>query len=159
MELTQEAATTRRLFERIPDSQLDFQPHGTSMTLGQLCMHIALVPAAISGMAKSDSFDIASANFTPPHPASKDEVLSTHDAGIAAASDYFGTLTPETLGASWELKRNGESVFAMPRAFMLRSLLMNHWIHHRGQLSVYLRILEVPMPSVYGPSKDENPFG
>lgn len=157
-ELQQEAATTRRILERVPGDKLSWAPHPKSMTLGQLALHVASIPGAISGLAQLDEFDASAANFSPPAAASKDEVMAAFDDAIAKASAYLGGLTPEAAAAPWRLTMRGNEVFTVPRAGMLRSILLNHWYHHRGQLSVYLRLLDVPVPVIYGRSADENPF-
>lgn len=157
-ELQQEGATTRRVLERIPADKLAWSPHAKSMTLGQLALHIATTPAGISGLAKQDGFDVANANFTAPQPASLEEILAAHDASIAAASAYIGALTPDEAAADWRFTAGERVLMAMPRAGLLRTLMLNHWYHHRGQLSVYLRLLDVPVPVIYGRSADENPF-
>lgn len=157
-ELRQEAAITKRLLERIPEDQLLWRPHPRSMTLGQLALHVARIPGDISGMAALHEFDTAAANFEPPQPASKADLLRAFEASVAGAAEYLDGLTPEDAAANWKLTHRGTEVFTVPRAAMLRSLLLNHWYHHRGALSVYLRLLDVPLPVIYGRSADENPF-
>lgn len=157
-ELAQEAATTRRLLERVPADQLGWAPHPKSMTLGQLALHVATIPGDLSGMAQLAEFDAANANFNPPAAESKQQILNALDAAVAKAAAYFGQLTPESAGEDWRLTLRGNEVFTVPRIGLLRSILFNHWYHHRGQLSVYLRLLDVPVPVIYGRSADENPF-
>ena len=158
-EIQQESATTRRLMERIPDDKLGWRPHAKSLPLGQLAMHTAMIPGAFARIGQLDEFDVATASFTPPTPASTAEVLDTLDASTQAAVEFIGGLDAARAGAPWRLLRGSTELFNMPRGAMLRALMLNHWYHHRGQLSVYLRMLDVPMPSIYGPSADENPFG
>ena len=158
-ELQQEAATTRRVLERVPADKLSWAPHPKSMTLGQLAYHVAKIPGDLCGdLAPLEGFDASQANFSPPSPASLDEILAAHDASIATASAYLGALTPEAAAAPWRLTNKDAEVFTIPRSGLLRSILLNHWYHHRGQLSVYLRLLDVPVPVIYGRSADENPF-
>jgi uncharacterized damage-inducible protein DinB len=109
-------------------------------------------------LAARGEFDASEANFDPPLPQSREEILSAHDQSVSAAADYLKNLTPETTAAAWRLTLRGREVFTVPRVGLLRSLLLNHWYHHRGQLSVYLRLLDVPIPAIYGRSADENPF-
>ena len=142
MEFREELKSTRRVFDRIPADKLTWKPHDKSMTLGQLAMHTAGVPGAIAGMTSGDSFDILKGNFTPPSPQSTDELQS-------ALTSY----------AQWRLTRGDTLLMAVPRVVAWRSMMLNHWYHHRGQLTVYLRLLGVPLPAIYGPSADENPFG
>lgn len=157
-ELAQEGATTRRLLERVPTDKLSWRPHAKSMTLGQLALHIATVPADLSRLAQLDEFDASMANFDPPAPASGQDLVAALDASLAAGTAYLRALTPAVAGASWRLTLRGKEVFTMPRVALLRTLLLNHWYHHRGQLSVYLRLLDIPVPVIYGRSADENPF-
>lgn len=157
-ELHQEAATTKRLLERVPEDKLSWTPHPKSMSLGQLALHLARIPGDISALAELTEFEASQANFDPPAPHSKEEILGALDKSVSAASDYLQRLTPETAAAPWRLTLRGSEVFTVPRAGLLRSLLLNHWYHHRGQLSVYLRLLDVPIPVIYGRSADENPF-
>ena len=157
-ELSQEAATTKRLLERVPEGQLSWRPHSKSMTLGQLALHVASTPNDLIRLAQLEEFDASMANFEPAAPTSKDQILSAFDASIPGAVVYLRTLTTETAGANWRLTLRGKEVFTMPRMGLLRSLMLNHWYHHRGQLSVYLRLLGVPLPVIYGRSADENPF-
>ena len=157
-ELAQEAATTRRLLERVPEDRLGWAPHPKSMTLGQLALHVATIPGDLSGMAQLPEFDAVNANFDPPAPERKQQLLEVLDTSVAKAAAYFAQLTPESAGEFWKLTLRGNEVFSIPRIGLLRSILLNHWYHHRGQLSVYLRLLDVPVPVIYGRSADENPF-
>ena len=128
------------------------------MTLGQLAFHVATIPAGLSQLAALDAFDAANANFEPPQPNSKTEVLAALDGGTENAASFLRTINITSADEPWRLALRGREIFAMPRATMLRSLLFNHWYHHRGQLSVYLRLLDLPVPVIYGRSADENPF-
>lgn len=157
-EMQQEAATTRRVLERVPENKLTWQPHRKSMTIGQLALHLADVPHGIARMSQNDEFDASQVSFNAKQPESMGEIFAAHDESIRAAEDYLRSLTEEKARATWHLKMGNKELLAMPRANLLRSLMFNHWYHHRGQLSVYLRLLDVPLPSIYGPSADENPF-
>ena len=158
-ELRQEAATTRRVLERVPADKLGWKPHEKSMTLGELARHTADVPGQISGLAQMDVFDVANANFAPASGSTVEEILGIHDSGVTAAAAFLAGLTPESAAAIFMLKKGDATLMAMPRGAMVRALMLNHWYHHRGQLSVYLRLLDVPVPVIYGRSADENPFG
>jgi uncharacterized damage-inducible protein DinB len=158
-EIQQEAATTRRVLERVPENKLAWRPHQKSMTLGQLAIHTAQVPGAIANLSQPDEFDASQADFAPKQPKSMGEIFAAHDESIRAAEDCLKAMTQERANATWRLKMGTKDVLAIPRAALLRSIMLNHWYHHRGQLSVYLRLLDVPLPSIYGPSADENPFG
>jgi uncharacterized damage-inducible protein DinB len=156
MEFDQEAQTTKRVLERIPDDKLTWKPHPKSFSLGQLALHIASGPGQIAAAVVPDSFEAP--NFSQPEAKSRQEVLETFSKSIASARSTLKGMDDARLMSEWTLTRNGKALMAMPRIGFLRSILMNHIYHHRGQLSVYLRILDVPVPSIYGPSADENPF-
>jgi uncharacterized damage-inducible protein DinB len=157
-EIEQEAVTTKRVLERVPSDKLGWKPHPKSMTIGQLAMHVATLPGGITNLAKVDVFEIDPAKFGPRQPESTQEILTALDASVQAAKEYLIEVSEASLTGPWKAKFHGREIMAMPRAGMLRALMLNHWYHHRGQLSVYLRLLEVPVPSIYGPSADENPF-
>jgi len=157
-EISQEAAITRRVLDRVPGDKLDWRPHLKSMSLGQLAMHVATIPGNISGLLRADEFDASQANFAPPTPNSVEEIITAFDASLKTAEDYLRSLDEQTAAASWRLAFKGKEIFTAPRSNVIRSIMLNHWYHHRGQLSVYLRLLEVPLPVIYGRSADENPF-
>jgi uncharacterized damage-inducible protein DinB len=158
-EIEQEAATTKRVLERVPADKLTWKPHPRSMSLGQLAMHVATIPGGICKLAQVDEFEVNQANFDPPAPKDAEEILAALDASVRAAQDYLGVVSESSAMGTWRATANGREVMCMPRVAMLRSIMLNHWYHHRGQLSVYLRLLEVPVPIIYGRSADENPFG
>jgi uncharacterized damage-inducible protein DinB len=158
-EIAQEAVTTRRVLERIPFDKIAWKPHPRSMSLGQLAMHVATIPGGVSKIAQADDSEVDPANFTPPIPKSKEEILAALDASVQTAQEYLCGMSESAASGCWRATIQGREIIAMPRSVMLRSLMLNHWYHHRGQLSVYLRMLEVPIPTIYGPSADENPFG
>ena len=156
-EFDNEAATTRRVLERVPNDKLAWKPHPKSMSLGVLALHVAGSPAAICSWAAQDETDFK--GEPPPTPASADEILAAHDQSVRTSKEILGRLGDEGLKKMWSGKAAGSTLMTMPKATLVRSMVMNHWIHHRGQLSVYLRLLDVAVPSIYGPSADENPFG
>ena len=157
-ELRQEAEITKRLLDRVPPDKLEWRPHPKSMSLGQLALHVASIPGDLTRLAQLDQFDAANANFEPAKPESKAILMSALNKGLSEASEYLASSSPDAAGAPWRLTLRGAEVFSMPRTVMLRSLLLINWYHHRGQLSVYLRLLDVPVPAIYGRSADENPF-
>lgn len=157
-ELLQESVTTKRLLERVPEERLAWRPHPKSMTLGQLALHVAAIPGDLSRLAQVDEFDASNANFDPPAPESKRAIEAALKKSIDDATEYLTSLEADRADATWRLTLRGNQVLAMSRATLLRSLMLNHWYHHRGQLSVYLRLLDVPVPVVYGRTADENPF-
>lgn len=156
-ELDNEAATTRRLLALTPDAKWDWRPHPKSMTLGELASHVAGLVGFVAGIAQSPEVDlpVKDGELNRPTQANTAEVLAALDANLIAARDALGAATDETMFATWTLKVGGHPVFAIPRIAALRTAAFSHLIHHRGQLSVYLRLLDVPLPSIYGPSADE----
>jgi uncharacterized damage-inducible protein DinB len=157
LELDQEACTTRRLLERVPEDKLSWRPHPKSFSLGQLSMHIAGTQKILAEMAAKDVHEIAM--VPPQEPTSRTQLLQVMDDSTAGAKQILQKIQDAQLPSTWTLTRNGKPLLSIPRIAFIRSILMNHIIHHRGQLSVYLRLLDVPLPSIYGPSADENPFG
>ncbi len=158
-ELTAEAPTTRRVLERVPEAHLDWRPHAKSMSLGQLALHVATLPRQLTEFVSGDALDFIAAAGAPPTVSSHQELMAAFAASTEQAQAYLGNLSDERAMATWRLATGSRELFAAPRAAVLRSFLFNHWYHHRGQLLVYLRLLDVPVPSVYGPTADENPFG
>ena len=156
-ELEQEAQTTRRVLERVPDDKLNWRPHEKSRTLGQLALHIALVPGSVAELVAAES-PVQAPQFTDPVPKKAAELVQGLEESIAKAKKILSTMDDETLTATWRMMQGDRELLAIPRVAMLRSVMLNHWYHHRGQLSVYLRELDIPIPSIYGPSADENPF-
>lgn len=155
-EFEQEAATTRRVLERVPADKLTWKPHDKSMSLGTLAMHIAGGPGFISSWAVNDSYTFT--GDASPEAKSTAEILAAHDAGVAQTKANIAAVGDAGLGRMWEFKTpDGKTMMTMPKAALLRSIALNHIYHHRGQLSVYLRLLDVPVPSIYGPSADERP--
>ncbi len=156
MELDMEAATTRRVLERIPADKYSWKPHPKSYSMGQLALHTASVPGALSHLLTNDSFEVQ--NFQQDPPKTQEEVLGALDTAVANTKVFLQGLTPERAVAMWELTNKGKQILCAPRIALVRSLVFNHWYHHRGQLLVYMRLLDLPVPSVYGPTADENPF-
>ena len=156
-ELQEEAKTTRRVLERVPENQLDWRPHQKARTLGQLAMHVAIVPGGVAEFVASPS-PVQAPDFSDPMLNTASELVPTLDQSIAKARRVLGGMEDAELMATWRLMRGERELFAGPRVRMLRSIMLNHWYHHRGQLTMYLRALDVPIPSIYGPSADENPF-
>jgi uncharacterized damage-inducible protein DinB len=156
-ELEQEATITRPFLERLPANKLSWRPHEKSMTLGQLALHIARVPGGICTMAQADEVPAPDFAAPNPQPQSQEEVLTAFDQSIATARELLPQLDDAAMGRTWSATVEDKPVLSMPRAAMLRAILLNHWYQHRGQLGVYLRLLDVPVPSTYGPSADEPP--
>jgi uncharacterized damage-inducible protein DinB len=157
MELDQEAATTRRVLERVPGDKLGWKPHEKSMSLGQLALHVATAPGDVAGMTTMDEVDVPDFG-EPPTVSSAEELMAAYDKSVSAAREILDGMDDAKAMATWKATKGGEELMAVPRIGVVRSILLNHWYHHRGQLSVYLRLLNVPVPSIYGPSADENPW-
>lgn len=155
-ELEQEAQTTRRVLERVPDDQLAWRPHPTARTLGELALHVAIVPGGVAELAKQSPAQAP--QFRDPSPTSASELIPALDESIAKAKSALSGMDDGALNDTWRLMQGDRELFAIPRVAFLRSVMLNHWYHHRGQLSVYLRQLGVAIPPIYGPSADENPF-
>lgn len=149
-------ATTRRLLERTPETEFAWKPHEKSFNLGQLAGHVSNIPHWCEAILQNTVFDVLSAGDTRPQaPESVASLLSHFDRTVSAArSGIAATGDPEML-TPWTFKRGEQVMFTMPRIAAIRSFVMNHLIHHRGQLSVYLRLKNVPLPSMYGPTADE----
>ena len=156
-EFEQECKTTRRVLERVPSDKLSWKPHAKSMSLGHLAMHVATVPAFITGWALQDSVEFSGPGG-PADPTTVDEVLAAHDDSVAKTKEALTKIGDAGLGTMWAMKTpDGKTIMSMPKGGLVRSVALNHLYHHRGQLSVYLRLLDIPVPSIYGPSADEQP--
>ncbi len=154
-ELDNEAKVTRSVLERVPADKFDWQPHEKSMTMGRLAVHVAEMFGWTKETLKSDVLDFSTMDMTPFEPRTTDELLTFFDDQIANAKAILAETSDETFMTDWTM-RNGETVyFTMPKVAVMRTFVMNHIIHHRGQLSVYLRLNDIPVPSIYGPSADE----
>jgi len=157
-ELEKEAETTKRVLERVPNEKLDWRPHPKSMSLGQLAQHVAVIPGGIAAILKTTEREVP--DFANPASATNaSELVPTLTRSVDEAKLILSGFDDAAMMASWKLTRNGKEIFSVPRIGVIRNIMLNHWYHHRGQLSVYLRLLDVPVPSIYGPSADENPFG
>jgi uncharacterized damage-inducible protein DinB len=153
-EFDHETATTRKLLERLPDDRLSWRPHERSMTLGGLGTHLSNLPHWAEAILGQDSFDL---NDGPPHldaKTSRAEIVAWFDETTRRARALMDRTDAEYL-TRWTLKRGDQEMFSMPRMAAFRSFILNHLIHHRGQLSVYLRLNDIPVPAIYGPSADE----
>jgi len=155
-ELEEEAKTTRRVLARVPGDHLAWKPHAKSMSLGQLALHVASTPGGIEQMATQSAVQVP--DFGQDEAKTTDELFTTLDEAVATAKGVLEGLDDAAMGETWRAMAGDREVMALPRVALLRSIMLNHWYHHRGQLSVYLRLLDVPVPSIYGPSADEKPF-
>ena len=154
-ELDHEAASTRRILERVPMERADWRPHPKSFSLGELANHLTTLISWAPYTMSSTELDFSTSSFEPPVRTTTEALLADFDAYVAAARAALDAADDEAALTAWTL-RSGEQVhFTMPRIAVVRSMVMNHLIHHRAQLGVYLRLLDVPVPGMYGPSADD----
>ena len=156
-EFDHEFATTRRLLDRVPPAQFSWKPHDKSMSLGQLAAHLANIPFWCTATLEADSLDLEAMGdeARPKEPESRDSLLRDFDTRLNTARQRLVATTDPEFLLPWKLKSGGQEFFTMPKITVLRTFVMNHQIHHRGQLSVYLRLNNVPVPPIYGPTADE----
>ena len=157
-EFDQEMSNTRRCLERIPTDKLDWKAHEKSWDLRSMATHLCNLPRWIAMTLSEPSFDLqpAGQDATREEPADSVEgALEKFDSNVAAARDAIAKASDEEMMAAWTLLKGGQVLFTMPRIAVIRSTIMNHMIHHRGQLTVYLRLNDVPLPALYGPTADE----
>ena len=156
-EFEAQAPVTRRFLERLPEDRLTWKPHEKSMTAGQLAYHLAFVPAGVVRLVQNNPAEAPKfANF--PQPASRDEVLKALAESISAVRAALGECGDAHMNETFRLVASGQEVLAMPREQFLRNIMLNHWYQHRGQFCVYLRLLDIAVPSSWGPSADEPAF-
>ena len=156
-EFDHEMTTTRKLLERVPDERLDWKPHAKSFSLGQLAQHLATLPMWGSMTINQSELDIAG-NPPSTERLTRSQILARFDENVANTRAALTGKSDAELMAPWTLKREGHVIFAMPKASVWRSFVLSHIIHHRGQLTVYLRLNEAPVPAIYGPSADDTSF-
>ena len=157
-EFDTEMASTRKVLERVPVEKADYKPHAKSGSLGWLAWHVADLPHWVVETIHKDELDFAPPGAprpAPPKVDSREKLLASFDQKVAAARKAIAGADDSHLAKPWTLKGGGHTIFTMPRAAVLRSFVMNHLIHHRAQLGVYLRLNDVPVPGMYGPSADE----
>ena len=157
VEFEQEASITRKFLERLPQDKLTWKPHERSMTAGQLALHVAGTPGQVASMVKADTVPPPDFNAAIPQPQSAQEVLDALDQSIATVREILPNFDDARMQQSWSIASDGIDFMAMPRAAAIRMIMLSHWIQHRGQFSVYLRLLGQKVPSSYGPSADELP--
>ena len=156
-EFDHEMANTRKTLERVPDDKFEWTPHAKSSPMGKLATHLANLPTWTNVTIDMDEFDMApgGVQVKTPECHSQKELLETFDGNVAKARKAIEGITDERIFQSWSLLAGGQTLLSMPRIAVLRSFVMNHIIHHRAQLGVYLRLNDIPVPSIYGPSADE----
>ena len=155
-EFDHEMGTTRRLLERLPEADLTWKPHEKSFSLGHLAAHLAHILTWVDTACDTTVFDVLSmTDIRSREPGSKEDILSAFDANVRRARAKIAEQTDSALLSSWTMRQGEHEMFTMPKMAVLRTFIMNHMIHHRGQLTVYLRLRNVPLPSIYGPTADE----
>jgi uncharacterized damage-inducible protein DinB len=153
-EFDQEMANTRKILERVPDGKFDYKPHERSMTLGRLAAHVAEIPSYATNTIRLERMDFTG-NEKPFTPADRKELLDRFDKNSEEARGMIVGVSDADLAKIWTLSFKGKEIFSMPRVAVLRGMVMNHLVHHRAQLGVYLRLNNVEIPGMYGPSADE----
>jgi uncharacterized damage-inducible protein DinB len=155
MELEQEARSTRKMLERLPADKLTWRPHEKSMTLGRLAMHLAEIPGWVNATLLADELDFEKMDYKPVEAASSEEVVKKFDETLAAAIETLKKTDDAEMMKDWTMRSGKQVYFTMPKIAVLREFVYSHLVHHRGQMSVYLRLLDVPVPGSYGPSADD----
>jgi uncharacterized damage-inducible protein DinB len=153
-EFDHEMQLTRKVLARVPEDKFGWKPHDKSMTLGRLAGHLAEIPGWVKESLTQDSLDMGG-EHTPDLPTTREQVLAKFDKMVAVARPLIDAATDSQFMSPWTLKNKGQDLFTLPKIAVIRSWVLNHAIHHRGQMSVYLRLNNVPVPSIYGPSADE----
>ena len=155
MELNEEAKSSRKILERVPAESFGWKPHEKSMPLGRLASHVAEIPGWVFHTMETDVMDFANFDYKPPVLNTTDDLLKILDDNVKKAADSLNKAKDEDFFTNWTM-RNGETVyFTLPKIVVVRSFALNHNYHHRGQLTVYLRLLNIPLPNIYGPTADE----
>jgi uncharacterized damage-inducible protein DinB len=156
-EFDHEMANTRKVLERVPEAHADWKPHAKSYSLGELALHLANLPTWAAITLQESGIDLGSGDHSPPRRefVTRAALLEAFDRNVAEARAAIAATTDAQMMEPWTLRMGGNEVFTLPKAAVLRSFVMNHPIHHRGQLTVYLRMKDVPLPAIYGPSADE----
>jgi len=158
-EFDQEMANTRTMLERLPEDRFNYQPHHKSWKANRLAGHVADMPGWVSHTMQTEVLELKPEDCKAFEPTTRKELLDKFDQGTREARAALAAATDEQLNAIWSMRWEGQTVMTMPRIAVLRSVILNHLIHHRAQLSVYLRLMDVAVPGMYGPSADDPPFG
>jgi uncharacterized damage-inducible protein DinB len=155
LELKHEAASTKKILERVPIEKLDWQPHAKSTSIGRLALHVARLPFWITKILQSDGYDAAQSPFPAYKNYTSEELVKKHLQYVDESIAALETATTADFDAMWKFTMHGNKIFELPRKAAIRNMAYNHLVHHRGQLSVYLRLLDIPVPGMYGPTADE----
>ncbi|HEV7622111.1 MAG TPA: DinB family protein [Flavisolibacter sp.] len=154
-EIEQEASATKKMLERVPNDQFGWKPHEKSMALGRLAVHVAELPGWITMTIKTNELDFSTWKYDPAVVDSAEELVQVFEKNIKTAVDTLKATSDEELMKPWTMRNGDHIFFTMPRIAVIRTFSMNHLIHHRAQMSVYLRLQNIPVPGMYGPSADE----
>ena len=154
-ELKHEATNTRKILESVPAEHLGWKPHPKSMTLGRLASHVAELSDWLTYTINADELDLASLDYTPTELTDTQTLFKIFDESLARGTAALQNASDETLMSNWTLRTGDHVMFTLPKIVVVRNMVLNHIVHHRGQLSVFLRLLDVPVPGMYGPSYDE----
>jgi uncharacterized damage-inducible protein DinB len=154
-ELDREAKTTRRVLERVPSDNLSWKPHQKSKSVGELAWHVATIPKRVATIIQGDDVDVTTVK-APPMPETTAEIVDAFERQIAETKELLSKLDDATLSRTTTMRRGQVAVFSGPKLALLRTVMLNHSYHHRGQLAVYLRLLDIPVPPIYGPTADES---
>ncbi len=154
-ELKMEAASTKKILERVPTDKNDWKPHAKSMKMGSLANHVAELPGWIAMTLTTDELDLGTMDYKPTIPTSTEELLAKLDENVNKAVAAMENASDEDFGKMWTLRNGAHIMFTLPKIAVIRSMAFSHHYHHRGQLSVYLRLLDIPIPGMYGPSYDD----
>ncbi|MCK5651719.1 MAG: DinB family protein [Gemmatimonadetes bacterium] len=157
-ELEFEADATRRVLERVPTDKLEWQPHAKSFSIGKLAMHLATIPGEFARLLAEEYVDFAEWEFASNELNPDVDLVALVEESVQDAKNWLASVDDDQAFAIWRGAVEGEEMVALPRIAVIRSMIFNHWYHHRGQMCVYLRLLDIPVPAIYGPSADENPF-
>lgn len=154
-ELQVEAANTKKMLERVPFEHIGWKPHDKSMPMGRLATHVAELPGWITMTIKSDELDLGASGYNPTPVSNSEELVALHDKNVSSAIEALEAISDEDMMKTWTLRNGEHIIFQLPKAVVIRTSAINHLIHHRAQLSTYLRQHNVPVPGMYGPSADE----
>lgn len=156
-EMQQEADATRRILANVPNDKLEWRPHEKSMPLGRLARHVASIPGEMTKFFEPDVLDVSDINDTGA-ATSAEELLPLLEESLRTGAKILSGMSDDKANATWKMTAGEQTLMEVPRTAVMRSFVLNHWYHHRAQLGVYLRLLDIPVPSVYGPSADDNPM-
>jgi uncharacterized damage-inducible protein DinB len=154
-ELKHEAAATKRILERVPQEKFDWKPHEKSMTLGRLATHVAELPGFLNSILTMDDFDFTKGDYKPSRANTPEELMNVFQQQLDGVVQTLQNTSDEKMQSTFTLRSGNHIIASVPRMVAVRSMAMNHIIHHRGQIAVYLRLIDIPVPGMYGPSADE----